>query len=334
MNKCVFLGADSGFNLENSYKKALEKKGMTVSFYDISKDISNSLPIQRLTYNISMDNWTAIHKANVTFSKYVFINRPDVVIVFCNAPITAGAILYFQSLKIKCVLVWPDAIVNLNQRLIENIPLYDFIASYSSSSVSSFQKLGSKNTEWIPLGGDISLHHIPIESEKTFEYDISFIGNWRPERDEIMSHIVENFQTNEILIQGSGWKKNTKSAAIKKIVREGVITGRAFAETLSKGYLNLNIIDYTNFPAANMRFFEIPIAGALQLSSPCPEMEAVFKEGEHVLYYKDKNNLIEKVQYALNYPKEMAIIRKQGQDLLLSHHTYDSRIESIIKKLE
>ena len=82
-----------------------------------------------------------------------------------------------------------------------------------------------------------------------------------------------------------------------------------------------------------MRFFEIPVAGALQLSSACPEMETVFKEGEHTLYYKNKNDLIKEIQYALNHPDEMEKIRKQGQELLLSNHTYDNRIENILNKL-
>lgn len=86
--------------------------------------------------------------------------------------------------------------------------------------------------------------------------------------------------------------------------------------------VNLNIIDPTNHPAANMRFFEIPVAGGLQVCSACPEMNDVFRDGEHLFYYQDSAGLRPLLQTLLGQESLCRTVAAAGQALALSRtHT-------------
>jgi spore maturation protein CgeB len=91
----------------------------------------------------------------------------------------------------------------------------------------------------------------------------------------------------------------------------------------------LNPIDDTNYPAANMRFFEIPAAGGLQLSSTCPEMREDFRDGEHLLYYDNDEELAARIDWILARPAEVAAIRREGHRRAIEGHTYVQRVNTL-----
>ena len=57
---------------------------------------------------------------------------------------------------------------------------------------------------------------------------------------------------------------------IRRAWQGRALRGADFAKAVSCSKLSLNIIDPTNYPAANMRFFEITTAGGLQVTYRLP----------------------------------------------------------------
>ena len=82
-------------------------------------------------------------------------------------------------------------------------------------------------------------------------------------------------------------------------IRGEGLYGEDFSKVVQSSRINLNIIDDTNFPAANMRFFEIPVLGGIEVSSLCPELENDFINQEHLFYYKNLGDLVEIVNSIL-----------------------------------
>ena len=107
-----------------------------------------------------------------------------------------------------------------------------------------------------------------------------------------------------------------------------------FAKAVSSSAINLNIIDPLNFPAANMRFFEVPVAGGLQVSSACPELEREFVDGEHLFYYRDAKELPELINRLLDDPSLRVRVAKSGQAKVLGAHTYTDRVRAILQQFE
>ena len=107
--------------------------------------------------------------------------------------------------------------------------------------------------------------------------------------------------------------------------------GPDFARAVACSKVNLNIIDPMNYPAANMRFFEILTAGGLQVSSACPEMEAEFRHGEHLFYYRDQDELLPLVRSLLAEPDTTRRVAEQGRACVLEKHMYKHRALQILK---
>jgi spore maturation protein CgeB len=78
-----------------------------------------------------------------------------------------------------------------------------------------------------------------------------------------------------------------------------------------------------------MRFFEIPAAGGLQLSSSCPEMEHIFKNKKHILYFSDAKELIAQIDFVMTNPGDSRYIRQQSHQFVKEHHNYRSRVTKI-----
>ncbi|MBA7587016.1 hypothetical protein ES708_29026 [subsurface metagenome] len=78
--------------------------------------------------------------------------------------------------------------------VIQCLPLYDLVATYSKSSVKLFVQLNAPKVKWIPLAGDPSLHspYIKISDfqRQSFDCDVGFIGNYRPERENVIRKLL------------------------------------------------------------------------------------------------------------------------------------------------
>lgn len=324
-------------SLAYSYKRALDKLDKLVMFFYLSDSVSRNHPVPFLPSFINnfifghFEPKTTIHKVNVELTKYVLINKIDVIICFTNTLINPSTIVYLRSLGKRVLLIYPDAIINMQQRNSSAISCYDDIFSYSQLGVKSFEFLGAQNAVWCPLACDDSIHKIEPKSDGQFLYDISFIGNHRPEREEVLHFIINKFPNLKIKINGS-WKK-AKSKKLKSIAENRQIYGIDYARFINNSFISLNIIDHSNFPAANMRFFEIPISGGFQISSACPEMENILIEGKHLLYYNDLEELGEKIDYCFAEKGKVHEMRNACHELVLKEHLYSNRLEMILKMI-
>ena len=334
--KILLLGNDNGWNLEYSYMSALKDLGHEVSQFDINTSLKKYIKFGRfgniLSNFIPIDPW--IKKANRDFVVHFRKHNPDILFVFCNVKVSYGALAYIKSISnTKIVLIWPDTLTNIQQDIINNYRLFDMVACYSQTSVKSFELLGFKNVRWVPLAGDSVMFGGDFNIEQDLYCDISFIGGCRPEREAAMLEIVENFPDKKIKIFSVDWKTHGKHKELLKYLDKRLFYGRDFAKVLKSSKVNINIIDDTNYPAANMRFFEIPMAGALQVASHCPEMESIFKHRESILYHHNHTEMIDNIQFALGNTEEAEKIITNAFRLVNEKHTYIKRAEQIINEI-
>lgn len=335
MEKVLVISDSSVYAIGHSFIRAIHKMNFDVELFDLGKQIEKYTLGGKIGRKIHtfwpVDAWS--RKGNRDLAVFIQNYMPDYVIVSGNVPILYGTLAFVKSILPYCkiILYWPDTLLNLQQTQLNCATLYDLVASYSSTSLSEFSKIGFRNTLWLPFAGDIEFLGEKRENKK-FECDISFIGGWRPEREKAMLEILNNFEDIKIKIQGLIWDKQAKDSKIKSIINSKPLFGSKFGDFLMDSRINLNIIDDTNFPAANMRFFEIPSVGGLQLSSSCPEMEEIFIHNKHLFYYNHSDGLCEQIDYILKHEKEMIQIRSNALELIKSNHTYTHRMAQLLKQ--
>lgn len=121
---------------------------------------------------------------------------------------------------------------------------------------------------------------------------------------------------------------NVKKIINKKYNMYITYTYHQYVELINRMEININI---GLFPfCVPRRIFEILACGGFLLSYEIDEIDTVFKDGEHLVYF-NKHNIIDKIEYYINHPEERKHIAKQGQDFVLKHHTFKHRILEIIK---
>jgi spore maturation protein CgeB len=341
ISKVILVGSFSSFPgcLEESYSRGFESLGWNVVRFDFIRSLESFIKMgvigRKLNNFFPVEIWT--RKANRELVITVRKEMPDILIVCGQVSVQVGSLAQIKAAcnTVKIVLLWPDTFVNMSDAVVSSLPLYDLIACYSRMSCNIFEKLGARRAEWVPLGADPSLHAMKNDQNgnlnQKYLYDVSFVGNWRPEREAVMARICEIPGLSVKIWGGGDWRiPSKKRTPVYKAFQGPPLFGEKFSEVVMKSKISMNIIDNTNYPAANMRFFEIPCAGGLQVCSFCPEMESMFKHGESIFYYQSINDVADIIRYLLGNEFLRNQVAKQANSMVLSEHTYEHRIRQII----
>lgn len=319
--------------LAQSYKLAFEELGYEVACFDAGSSVEKHCRFGALgrAFNAHVPVATWGRKANRELVVTAGQLKPQLVVVVGNCPVSAGALAQMKaSLGVTLAHIWPDTLLNLDSSLIECLPLYDLECVYSQSAVEPVRRLGASRPVWMPLAGDPSLHGAPqCTASEAAEYgaEVAFIGGWRPERETVLAALARF----DLKIWGPDWGRRCRNnPAIMKAWQRRALRGREFAKASASSKVNLNIIDQTNYPAANMRFFEVPCAGGLQLCSPCPEMEHEFKHEETVFYYRHESGLSDQIRRLLDDSELRGKVKQAAHRKVMEKHTYLHRAKQIL----
>ena len=86
--------------------------------------------------------------------------------------------------------------------------------------------------------------------------------------------------------------------------------------------------------ANNMRLYEATGMGSLLLTDKKDNLKKTFfEEDREIVTYKSKEEALDKYNYLINNPTELANIAKAGQLRTLKEHTYENRIKELIQIL-
>jgi spore maturation protein CgeB len=258
---------------------------------------------------------------------------PEVVVVVGCREINAGAVAQIKaSTRSRVAFVWMDPLQNLSEATIQALPVYDLIASYSRAAVEPLIRLGARRVEWVPFAGDLALYGAPpAAAPPEFQSEVSFIGNWRPEREAVLDRLASVPGLGLKIWGEGGWRRHSRSRLVAGAWQRRSVYTEQFVAAARASKVNLNIIESTNYPGANMRFFELPCAGGLQLSSPCPEMAEEFRDGETIFYFRDAEELPGLIRKLLDDDARRERVAAAAHEKILAAHTYAHRARQILE---
>ncbi len=333
--KILFYATADPNGLCKSYMHAAEDLNIDHRLFDFEQSVLQNINFGKaglfVHQHFSPENW--IQKINRHFVITAREYNPTIIISVTNAPMSASALLFLKSVlpHTTFVLIWPDSLLNFKNATLSALPLYDLIATYGSSSVKVLEEYGKTKAMFLPLAGDPVLHG--MKPAQHFIRDIGFVGGWRPERQRSMDSIAKNFPDLTLEIHGPLWAKRCKKTSLARhIIGEG-LRGKDMATFFNSTRMNINTIDDTNYPSANMRFFEIPMAGGLEIVSSCPEMEMLFQDRKEILYFNNEYSLIEQIGWVMDHADESENIRNDAYSKINSSHTYTERLKTLLSQL-
>lgn len=81
----------------------------------------------------------------------------------------------------------------------------------------------------------------------------------------------------------------------------------------------------------NMRVFESTGTGSFVLTNYLPTLGELYEDGKELVTYKSYDDMIEKAKYYLEHDEEREKIAEAGYKRAIENHTYQHRIEKIVK---
>lgn len=182
---------------------------------------------------------------------------------------------------------------------------FDYVFIAQKAYIQEFLKAGIKNVYWLPLACDPDVHG-KIDIEK--KYNVSFVGNIKnsPERLYLIKILQEKFNIN---------------------LKKCHFRDMAMTYSKSKIVFNKSVKD-----DLNMRVFEGLCSGSLLVTDEAngSGLTELFQHGKHLVIYRNKEELLELMEYYLENDKERERIAMEGMREVLSRHTYEHRIKEMI----
>jgi spore maturation protein CgeB len=120
---------------------------------------------------------------------------------------------------------------------------------------------------------------------------------------------------------------------IKKLHTGKYVTGEEKSRVFGEGLACLNTFSLAEGNSLNCRAFEVAGAGGLQIIEYRSAIEECFEPGKELLVFSTYDELTEHLNRARTNPEEMKCIRQAGAKRALSDHTYQHRMQVILKNL-
>ena len=88
-------------------------------------------------------------------------------------------------------------------------------------------------------------------------------------------------------------------------------------------------------PVINLRNFEVPMSGGIEICRYNQELSEYFVEGKEIVFYRDDEELKDKANYYLNKASESEIlkIKKAARNKAEKEHTWYNRFSLVFKTL-
>lgn len=344
MDKTILLVASGSWDagLIFSYKRAFESYGFRVEQFDLdaARRASISTPrfldpvVQRLLPYI--DVASAQQKADRELFMRAYALRPAIVLVTCNEGIRASTLMQLKVglPETKVINVFPDALFNMRANVVQGLPMYDLFCTHTRAGLEYLERFGCKNAFYVPLAADPTLHKpLPLTPADEREYgcDVVYVGNWRPEHEELFSHL----EGLSLHVWGSNLWTRAKSGWVRSRWRgRPLLTGEQYAKAHIAAKVCLNPIDPLNLPGHNQRVFELPACRVFSLVTRTEDTTTLFEEGKTIECFASAKEMVDKVHAYLKRPDDRARIADAAyRHVIEGGHTYRDRVEVILDRL-
>jgi predicted O-methyltransferase YrrM len=321
---------DDGFCGGHLFSPYLKNLG-----YESEFAIANCQPAQAM--------WATEHNVeSLTKENWLFeivrcqINRFKPDVLYLTDPITFDR-KFVDSLswEPKLILGWRAATVPQDT----DWSCFDIILSSATVCLDVAPRLGAKNTEYFFPGFP---NYLAERCQDVIpEWDVVFSGQWSPLHKRRNAYL-QSLSKAPLLGKGEfsiayfllGNLQDMPAGVAMH--NEGDRWGMEMYRALKSGKITLNAaIDLANAEAPNMRVFEATGMGSFLLNEQQSKLNNFFVPGVEIETFASEAELIEKVNYYIQNPKERDTIAKRGQTRCLQDYSMGCRaveLDQIIKK--
>jgi spore maturation protein CgeB len=259
--------------------------------------------------------------------------KPDLVFVVKGESILPNIIDKIKATGIKTAVWNPDepfgAIMPFNR--LSNIREYDYYFSFSINYLDKIKRLRKKNTFHVPFGVYPEIHkeESPL-NKREYKYDISLLGTAYKNRIDLLSDV----NSYNLALVGPKWKTVKDSYLSSRVVAD-YLAGNQMNGFFNSSKINLNIyLEHPYVMVPSHRTFEIPATNSFQIATYFDDMKNYFIPDKEIVLFRDKNELLSKIDYYLKNEKERNKITQAGHKRVMKDHLISNRVREMLRLME
>lgn len=319
------------FSTSDYYSKNLEKFGVSATELIFNDEILQkkwAKEHNKYSYKYDLDKITylKLHLKSGWLEKIlaeqIYDYQPD--ILYCHDLSIPGS-EFLTSIKKHLPVFIVGQVAYPIEFDKEKLKVYNLIFSSFPHFVARFRKLGIKS-EFLKLGFEPSILRFLKKNNRQF--DVTFVGGFstRHNSESILKAVTDFW--------GYGLEHLSLPEEFKKKYH-----CEAWALDMYNIFYNSKItlnrhIDVAENHANNQRLYEATGVGAMLITDYKSDLKNIFVPGKEVETYKSGSELLEKVAYYLKNAKKRQAIAAAGQKRTLKDHTYEKRMQELVKFLE
>jgi len=273
------------------------------------KPIRNRIDIRDLRFLLKVFN--AQHKLNIPYINLDNLsNNLDMIFVWgivCNIDLKR----FRDAIKIYYAHDCSGGKTKYLHLASISLSDYDYILVDHRYCIDEYKKLSGAEVLWMPYAFYPELHR-PLNVQ--IKYDLSFIGN----------------------LAGFNAQKRIKTISYIKSRRPDLRTffGNAYYHHMVLIYNQSKVVlNISRAGELTWRDFEVLGCGRPLLRDYSSEVEELFKDRVHLVFYRDEEDLLDKLDWLLSDDETRARIASQGHKEALEKHTMDHRITYLLKRV-
>ena len=268
------------------------------------------------------------------FINRLLIHEYDLIWVDKGVFIKKKTLLKIRNKAKTLIHFTPDMAFYANKTsdFISNMDVYDYLVTTKSAELSFYEeKVDQHKIIFAKQGYDLQVHKPYFSFEEKESY-VSFIGLNELSREVIIQKLIDN--KIQVKIAGNGWNdfvnKNENNSYLE-YVGTGLFSSE-YSKFISKSMMSLGLLS-KNFPELHTtRTFEIPACNTALLTEENKETSSFFESNE-AIFYKNEDDLIEKIKYFLNNKQELKEVTVKGNNKVISSRCdYKSILQDILVK--
>lgn len=207
----------------------------------------------------------------------------------------------------------------------------------NTTIAQKLREYGSKCPIWVPLWARAG-HINENVSFMSRDIELCYIGNMNPQKFLRISKLKRHFK-DRLKLYGSQWNGDWKTLKwiFYKICNK--IFQLWYIEKISDSQL-LNIYKRTKIGfnlhlvpikwPSNSRMYELPCNGVMQLCDNQIWLAKIFDLWKEVVWYKNINDAIQKIEYYLSHESERIEIAKSGYKKAINNYRYRDSLETML----
>lgn len=332
--RILIIGSDYDWSIEKLYINDLSRKIKDCRIYPIQNYFFQyyyKSNFHKILYRLRISS--ILDRLNEELLVFVESFQPTHIWVFKGMEVLPTTLQAFKEKGIKLINYNPDNPFIFtgrgsgNKNISQSIVLYDWYLSYDRSVVQQLKAM-KVHSDLFPFAIDIEIKGIPLNNRLIIPH-LAFIGNPDPERVLFLNQLAALGVPLDVY--GHDWNRNKLHATIKIF---DALSRTDYIEIAPQYKAVLNIMRIHNLDSHNMRSFEIPAFGGVQLASRTSDHVAFFEEGKEVFLFSNAVEAAQQWSKILSLSNQYLLEGVQSaQNKLLQEHSYAARIDFFLEGL-